>query len=93
MIEENCCPSCSRLTRLATEVFALKNAVQLAAMALLAAEPPVAAGADDDGADELADALPADAPPLLLPQAVTPAPTTHARRITDDLLGLIAHIL
>ena len=48
MIVANFWPSCSRATRLATGVFALKNVVQLAAICDAADPPLVDAGADAD---------------------------------------------
>jgi hypothetical protein len=80
MIEANCEPSSSRLTRLATGVFASKKAVQFAAIVLLAA-PADAAGDDDAAADDAAGVAGADAFGVELPHAATPTPSTHARRI------------
>ena len=81
----NVCPSWSRLTRLATGVFALKNVAQFAA--IMDAAPELltglaeAAGADEDGAElglELAPEL-----ELLLPleQAARPAASAPTSRI------------
>jgi len=85
----NVCPSWSRLTRLVTGVFALKNASQffviVAVVPELAAEVvglgAVAEAEEEDGAEfglELAPEL----EPLLLPeQAAMPAPSAHTSRI------------
>jgi hypothetical protein len=80
-------------------VLALKNAVQLAAIAFSAPELLVVPGALDElagadevaGADELAGGVELDeAPGLLLPQAAAPRPRVHARMIRSDLLVTIA---
>lgn len=90
MIEANCDPSCSRLTRLGTGVFASKKAVQFVATASLAAAPAAAAveadgegdAAEADGAGVLAGeaGLPAVLLGPLLPQAARPAPSAQASR-------------
>jgi MFS family permease len=91
MIEENVDPSCSRLTRFATGVFALKKASQLVVICCWSAavdeEPDVedadglAAGddVDDAGGFEL----------LLLLHAARPRPTMHASRIEEINLRVI----
>jgi hypothetical protein len=78
MTDANTGPFCSRATRCATGVFALKNFSQLAVM-VAAAEPLGAAlaevaGADVAGADALGDELAPEL--LLLPQAAMPTPST-----------------
>jgi hypothetical protein len=80
MIEANAGPSCSRLTRLATEVLALKKAVQPALICDWAAELGDAAGAEAVAAEPAADVV------LVLPQAATAAPHAHTRRIWDSVL-------
>jgi len=91
MIEEKSDPSCSRPTRVATGVFALKKAAQLAAITFAS---PVAA----DGVDGAADAAGAagdegDAAGvvllLLLPHAARPRPAMHASRIEEINLRVI----
>jgi X-X-X-Leu-X-X-Gly heptad repeat protein len=90
MIAANSCPSCSRLIRLAMGVLGLKKAVQLAAMIDWVEELADAAGELADAAGELADAAGEDVfgaeLVLLLPQAATPAPRTHARKIPHSAL-------
>ena len=88
--DANVCPSCSRLIRLATGVFALKNAAQF--FAIVAVAPELAAGvvglgavaeaeAEEDGA-ELGLELAPELELLLLPeQAAMPAPSAHTSRI------------
>jgi hypothetical protein len=68
-------PFCSRATRCATGVFALKNFSQLWVM-VAAAEDPVAvvAGADVAGVAALGDGLDPELL-LLLPQAARPTPS------------------
>jgi len=83
MIAANSCPSCSRLIGLAMGVLGLKKAVQLAAMIDWVEELADAAGELADAAGE--DVFGAELV-LLLPQAATPAPRTHARKILDSAL-------
>jgi hypothetical protein len=91
MIEENIDPSCSRLTRLATGVFALKKASQLVVISFssapLAAEPDevagaLAAGDDDDDAGGVEVVL-------LLLHAARPRPAMHISRIEEINLRVI----
>lgn len=90
MIEENVDPSCSRLTRFATGVFALKKASQLVVIsfwsAAVADEPDdvdgLAAGVEDDDAGGV-ELL------LLLPHAARLRPTMHASRIEENNLRVI----
>jgi hypothetical protein len=85
MMDWNVCPSWSRLTRLATGVFALKNVAQFAAIVDAAPELlsglAEEAGADEDGAElglELAPEL--ELLPLL-EQAARPAASAPTSRI------------
>ena len=90
MTEANVCPSWSRLMRVATGVFALKNAAQFFAIVAVAPElaaevdglgPVAEAEADEDGA-ELGLELAPELELLLLPeQAAMPAPSAHTSRI------------
>ncbi|HEY2126591.1 MAG TPA: hypothetical protein VGH77_05335 [Streptosporangiaceae bacterium] len=79
MMDAKAAPFCSRATRCATGVFALKNFSQLVVM--LAAADPLAdalaevAGADVAGVDALGDELALELL-LLLPQAAMPTPST-----------------
>jgi putative membrane protein len=93
MTEANVCPSWRRLIRLATGVFALKNASQF--FAIMEAAPELAtglaevAGADEDGAElglELAPEL--ELLPLL-EQAAMPAASAHTSRICWTTLRAI----
>ncbi len=88
MIEEKSDPSCSRPTRVATGVFALKKAAQLAAITFAspeAADEADAAGlaAGDDGDAAGVVLL------LLLPHAARPRPAMHASRIEEINLRVI----
>jgi hypothetical protein len=95
MTEAKTWPSWSRLIRVATGVFGLKNSVQLAAMSF-AAELPAAADGDADAAEGDAEVgaadglgaelLAAELPLPLLPQAARPAPTAQARTIWESSL-------
>src|ERR1700689_5331574 len=78
MIEANCDPSCSRLTRLATGVLASKKAVQFAVTSWLAA-PPADDVAVADGVAAGVDAFGAE-----LPHAATPTPSAQASRISGN---------
>src|SRR6266436_9291281 len=85
MMDWNVCPFWSRLTRLATGVFALKNVAQLAAIVDAAPELLAGlaeeAGADEDGA-ELGLELAPELELLLLPeQAARPAASAPISRI------------
>ena len=89
MIDWNCEPSSSRLTRWATGVLALKNACQLVVIAFVVAVPPVAAddevaGEDDDaaGVDAGADVELPDVLGLLLHAAAVAASPASARAPT-----------
>ena len=90
ILDWNVCPSWSKLTRLATGVFALKNASQFFAMVAEAPELLAglaeAAGADEDGADEDGAELGLELAPelellLLLEQAARPAASAPTSRI------------
>ena len=77
MTDANVDPFCSRATRCATGVLALKNFSQLAVI-VAAAEPLAAALADVAGADVAGADVPDELAPelLLLPQAAMPTPST-----------------
>jgi hypothetical protein len=90
MMDWNVCPSWSRLTRLATGVFALKNVAQFAAIVDAAPELLAGlaeeAGADADGADADGAELGLELAPelellLLLEQAARPAASAPTSRI------------
>lgn len=91
MIEANVDPSCSRLTRFATGVFALKKASQFAVICCSSADVEVepedadglAAGADDAGVLGLGAEL------LLLLQAARARPAMHVSRIEEINLRVI----
>jgi hypothetical protein len=94
MIEEKVDPSCSRLTRFATGVFALKKASQFAAISFWSAEtadePEDVEDADGAAAGDDADGLAAGVELLLLlPHAARPRPTMHASRIEEITLRVI----
>jgi hypothetical protein len=89
MIEANCEPSCSRLTRFATGVFGLKKAVQFAAIVFWS--PATAVDEEDEDADGAAAAdvggeLGVELLLPLLPQAAIPPPTAQASRIEETNL-------
>ena len=93
MTEVNAGPSCSSLTRCATDVFGLKKAVQLAAIAFSSADTADEAE-DVEEADAVADAVAdgedaAGGELLLLLQAATPRQAAHASRIQETNLRVI----
>jgi hypothetical protein len=85
-------PSWSSATRLASGVLALKKAVQLAAIVLLAADPPAADAEDELAAGALlvlagtlVDGWGCVSPPdPLLPQAATLSTAALARTVMSD---------
>src|SRR5258708_30834943 len=85
MMDWNACPSWSRLTRLATGVFALKNVAQFAAIVDAAPELLAGlaeeAGADEDGAELGLELAPELELLLLLEQAAKPAASAPTSRI------------
>ena len=92
MTEVNAGPSCSSLTRCATDVFGLKKAVQLAVIAFSSADTADEAE-DVEDADGVTDGDDAGGELLLLLQAATPRQAAHASRIQETSLRVITQTL